>query len=150
MGLLDQSRFDLLDLREHETQTRGDKEAVWGLGIRGIHDRGMQGPDNVPTRIGILHDVFRDQVAAIDKNVSPKWGPVAKCFVPYKEVLPLYDAGVEVPDDATLVWVDDNFGYIRRLSNPKEHQRGGGRVLASLLLRRAARVPLDQHHATRG
>lgn len=111
---------------ENETKTRGNREAVWGLGIRGIHDRGMQGPDDPAKRIGILHDVFRDQVSLLDKNASKSWGPVAKCFVPYKEVLPLYDAGVNVPEDATLVWVDDNFGYIRRLSNPKERERSGG------------------------
>lgn len=39
-------------------------------------------------------------------------------FIPYKEVLPLYDAGLKVPKDASIMWVDDNFGYIRRLGGP--------------------------------
>ena len=46
--------------------------------------------------------------------------------MPYKEVLPIYDAGLKVPPEASLVWVDDNFGYIRRLSNPTERKRPGG------------------------
>ena len=41
-------------------------------------------------------------------------------------MLPIYDAGLKVPDDVTLVWVDDNFGYIRRLSSPAERKRSGG------------------------
>jgi hypothetical protein len=31
-----------------------------------------------------------------------------------------------LPDDVTLVWTDDNFGYIRRLSSPDERKRAGG------------------------
>jgi len=111
---------------EHEAQTRGDKEAVWTMGIRGIHDQGMQGPPDTATRIGIVDQVFRDQRGLLDKYVSKAWGPVAQCFVPYKEVLPLYDAGLNVPDDITVVWVDDNFGYIRRLGSPQERKRSGG------------------------
>lgn len=111
---------------EHEAKTRGDKEAVWTIGIRGIHDQGMQGPSDVPTRLGIMGEVFRDQVGLLDAHVTKEWGPVAKCFVPYKEVLPLYNAGLPVPDDATIVWVDDNFGYIRRLGAPEERARSGG------------------------
>ena len=111
---------------EEQAKTRGDKEAVWGLGIRGIHDRGMQGPKPIPARIDLLTEVFRDQRALLEKYVTKDWGPVAQAFVPYKEVLTLYDAGLPVPDDVTLVWVDDNFGYIRRLGKPAERTRPGG------------------------
>jgi hypothetical protein len=111
---------------ENSAKTRGDKEAVWTLGIRGIHDRGMQGPNNTQTRIGIVSDVFQDQRALLKKYVTKDFGPVAQCFVPYKEVLTLYDAGLKVPDDVTLMWVDDNFGYIRRLGAPAERHRPGG------------------------
>jgi hypothetical protein len=111
---------------EDQAKIRGDKEAVWGLGIRGIHDRGMEGPNDPAARIAILNQVFHDQRSLIDKYVTKEWGPVAQAFVPYKEVLPLYDAGLAVPDDVTLVWVDDNFGYIRRLGKPEERSRTGG------------------------
>ena len=106
---------------------RRDKEAVWTLGIRGIHDRGMETPPaGAMDRIGLLGQVFRDQRELIDKYVTTRYGRPAECFVPYKEVLPVYDAGLKVPDDVTLMWVDDNFGYIRRLSNPEERKRPGG------------------------
>lgn len=111
---------------ETSARTRGDKEAVWTLGIRGIHDQGMEGPPDTTTRIKIVSQVFQDQRTLLDQYVTKQWGPVAQCFVPYKEVLPLYDAGLQVPDDVTLVWVDDNFGYLRRLSNPTEQTRTGG------------------------
>ena len=112
---------------EWSAKTRGRHEAVWTLGIRGIHDRGMAAPPEALTeRIDLVRSVIADQRALLDRHVSRQWGPVAQCFVPYKEVLPIYDAGLEVPDDVTLVWVDDNFGYIRRLGDPRERKRSGG------------------------
>lgn len=106
---------------------RGSKEAVWTMGIRGIHDRGMETPPTaIADRINLMEQVFKDQRDLLGQHVSNQWGPVAQCFVPYKEVLPIYDAGLKVPDDVTLVWVDDNFGYIRRLSNSNERKRSGG------------------------
>ena len=111
---------------KQSAETRGSNEAVWTLGIRGIHDAGMEGPKDVPTRIGIVSRVIQDQRALLDRCVTKGWGPVAECFVPYKEVLAVYDAGLKVPDDVTLVWTDDNFGYIRRLSAPVERRRSGG------------------------
>jgi hypothetical protein len=112
---------------EKTAEARGQYEAVWTLGIRGIHDIGMERPpDDMPGKISLMEKIFHDQRALLDEHVTKQWGPIAQCFVPYKEVLPIYDAGLKVPDDVTLVWVDDNFGYIRRLSNPAERQRSGG------------------------
>ncbi len=112
---------------EKTAKARGQYEAVWPLGIRGIHDAGMATPpDDLPGKIDLISQVFRDQRELLDKYVTKQYGPVAQCFVPYKEVLPIYDAGLKVPADVTLVWVDDNFGYIRRFSNPEERQRAGG------------------------
>jgi len=112
---------------EDTAKARGQYEAVWTLGIRGIHDAAMERPpDDMPGKINLLGEVVHDQRELLDQYVTKQWGPVAQCFVPYKEVLPIYDAGLKVPDDVTLVWTDDNFGYIRRLGNPGEQQRPGG------------------------
>jgi hypothetical protein len=86
----------------------------------------MEGPKDTATRMATLTQVFKDQRAILDHTVTKAWGPPARIFVPYKEVLPIYDAGLKVPAEATIVWVDDNFGYIRRLSNPQERTRPGG------------------------
>lgn len=112
---------------EENVKTRGSEEAVWTLGIRGIHDRSMETPPtDMPDKIKLVTQVIQDQRDLLNEYVSRQWGGIAQCFVPYKEVLPIYDAGLKVPEDVTLVWVDDNFGYIRRLSSPVERQRPGG------------------------
>ena len=122
----DQNRDRILAYWEQSAKDRGKYEAVWTEGIRGIHDAGMQGPPDVSGRVALLQQTIVDQREIIARDVSKEWGPVAQCFIPYKEVQPLYDAGLEVPPDVTLVWADDNFGYLRRLSNLAERQRPGG------------------------
>ncbi len=111
---------------ETAAKARGPYEAVWTLGIRGIHDAPMEGPKNIPARVKTVTQVIADQRQLLDEYASRQFGPVAQCFVPYKEVQPIYDAGLQVPPDVTLVWADDNFGYIRRLSTPQERTRPGG------------------------
>jgi hypothetical protein len=112
---------------ETNAKARGSEEAVWTLGIRGIHDKPMETPPTrMPDKISLVSQVIQDQRDLLHQYVTTQFGPVAQCFVPYKEVLPIYDAGLKVPDDVTLVWVDDNFGYIRRLSNVDERKRSGG------------------------
>ena len=57
---------------------------------------------------------------------QPRPAQVPQIFVPYKEVLDIYHAGLKVPDDITIVWPDDNFGYIRQLPDAAERKRSGG------------------------
>ncbi len=121
------NRDAIHDTWEDTAKARGQYEAVWTLGIRGIHDAPMERPPNdMPGKIKLMTSIFQDQLNLLNQFVTTHWGPVAQCFVPYKEVLPIYDAGLQVPDDVTLVWVDDNFGYLRRLSSPAERRRSGG------------------------
>ena len=57
----------------------------------------------------------------IDKPVET----IPQAFTPYKEVLEIYSNGLELPDDVTIIWADDNFGYMKRLSGPQEQKRSG-------------------------
>lgn len=52
--------------------------------------------------------------------------PFRRLSLPYKEVLDIYNAGLQVPDDVTLIWCDDNYGYIRHFPTPEEQARKGG------------------------
>ncbi len=59
---------------------------------------------------------------------------IPQAFTPYKEVLETYDHGMNVPDDVTLVWSEDDFGYMKRLSNSKNGNAQGVRGLLSRFL----------------
>ncbi len=111
---------------EERARSNGKYESIWTLGMRGIHDSGMQGASDMPTRKRFLESIIADQRAMLARHVSPEVERVPQVFTPYKEVLDIYRAGLAVPDDVTLMWPDDNFGYIRRFPTPAERKRSGG------------------------
>ena len=104
----------------------GEYRNIYTLGMRGLGDMGMQGNNSLQNRIQVMDKVFADQRQILTKRVDPDVTKVPQAFVPYKEVLDLYRGGLQVPDDVTIVWVDDNHGYIRQLSTPTEQKRSGG------------------------
>jgi len=112
---------------EQRVKERRSGESLFTLGMRGIHDSAIVGPKNQAERISTLVEIFgkqRDMLARHLGDGDPT--RVAQIFVPYKEVLEDYDAGLPVPDDVALVWPDDNFGYIRRFATATERARSGG------------------------
>lgn len=34
--------------------------------------------------------------------------------------------GLQLPEDITLIWCDDNYGYMTRLSDKEQQKRNGG------------------------
>ncbi|WP_457443098.1 glycosyl hydrolase 115 family protein [Roseateles sp. P5_E4] len=105
-------------------KTNGRFDNLYTLGMRGIHDSGMQGGGTVAEKQALLNRLLADQRELLAKHVGD---PVTlpQVFVPYKEVLPLLP-GLALPDDVTLVWPDDNFGYIRQFPDAEQTKRSGG------------------------
>jgi hypothetical protein len=99
---------------------------VYTVGMRGIHDGKMQGANSLEEQKDLLEKVFVDQRQILTDGLKKPIGSIPQVFIPYKEVLDVYDAGLIVPDDITLMWCDDNYGNITRLSNPEEQKRSGG------------------------
>jgi hypothetical protein len=93
--------------------------------MRGIHDGSMEGYQTMDEKLVGLQQVIDDQQALIRQYIG-KPEKQMQVFVPYKEVLQLYEAGLRVPDYVTLLWCDDNYGYLTRLSDVKDQRRQGG------------------------
>lgn len=106
-------------------QTAG-YDNIYTMGMRGLHDEAMKGSTDPSDRARTLEQVFAAQRAILEKYKGKKASNIPQIFVPYKETLDIYDAGLRVPDDITLVWPDDNYGYMKRVSNADEQQRRGG------------------------
>lgn len=121
----DTNRANLLAYWEQWAKQRGPYEAVWTLGIRGVHDSAMLGPADPDAKMKVVEQAIDGQRDLLKKYVNPDLGKVPQLFAPYKEVLELYQRGMKVPDDVTILWTDDNFGYIRQLSTPEEQKRSG-------------------------
>lgn len=102
------------------------QEIVYTLGMRGVHDGRMQGANSVEEQKKVLQTVIDTQRRMLKKWVNPDLSRVPQVFIPYKEVLDVYHAGLDVPDDVALMWCDDNYGYIRHFPTPAERKRSGG------------------------
>ncbi|MDO6414942.1 glycosyl hydrolase 115 family protein [Sphingomonas sp. BIUV-7] len=111
---------------EQRVRTNARYESLWTLGMRGIHDGGMVGASTLEGRIDLLSSAIADQRAMLRRHVSPDLSGAKQMFMPYKEVLDLYRGGLKIPDDVTIVWPDDNFGYIRQFPSDAERARKGG------------------------
>ncbi|MDX8339378.1 glycosyl hydrolase 115 family protein [Draconibacterium sp. IB214405] len=96
------------------------------LGMRGIHDSGMRGSLTKEGKVDMLETIITDQREMLNDVLKKEITAIPQAFVPYKEVLEIYKNGAQIPDDVTLIWPDDNHGYIRQLSNEEERRRSGG------------------------
>lgn len=100
-------------------------ENAYVLAMRGIHDGGMIGvPDS--QKVSVTEQAMHDQRSILSKHIDKPIEEIPQIFVPYKEVLDIYEKGLKLPEEVTIVWPDDNYGYIKRLSDENEQKRKGG------------------------
>ena len=101
-------------------------ENIYTVAMRGVHDEGIRGNLPMSERVPLIEQVIRDQRELLEKHSVSRFArDIPQIFVPYKETMDIYENGLKVPDDITLVWVDDNYGYMKRVANPEEQKRSG-------------------------
>lgn len=95
------------------------------IGMRGDGDVAM-GTGNDEDNMKTLGDVIASQRQIISKVTGKKPADVPQLWAIFTEVQRYYDAGFTVPDDVTLLFCDNNWGYIRRKGGEAERKRKGG------------------------
>ena len=91
------------------------------IGMRGDGDEAMANDD------AYAMEVLTDVIAAQRGIVADIYGApdaVPQLWAIFTEVQRYYDAGFTVPDDVTLLFCDNNWGYIRRTA-PNLPRKGG-------------------------
>lgn len=94
------------------------------IGMRGDGDVAMgkgDDADNMKTLKNVI-----DGQRKIIKDIYGKADAVPQLWAIFTEVQRYYDAGFRVPDDVTLLFCDNNWGYIRRMGRDFERKRKGG------------------------
>ena len=110
---------------ERLQEVKNSRNNLFTIGMRGIHDGSMEGYRTEQEKFEGLQQVINDQQELLRKYIGDP-SKQMQVFVPYKEVLQLYEKGLQVPDYVTLMWCDDNYGYMTRLSDTNEQLRKGG------------------------
>lgn len=103
-----------------------DYENIYTIGMRGVHDSGMEGVKTLQEKTDALQQVIDDQRKLLAEYVNSDVTTIPQQFVPYKEVLEIMENGLKIPDDVILTWCDDNYGYMTRLSDAEQQKRNGG------------------------
>lgn len=105
----------------------GGYENMYTLGMRGVHDGSFQTNMDYPTA---LNEIIACQRKIIQEEICDKTGQkiedIPQVFIPYKDVLKYYNAGqLQIPNDVTIMWTDDNYGYVRQNADDAERERAG-------------------------
>ncbi len=94
------------------------------IGMRGDGDVAMGKGDDAEN-MKTLRNVIDGQRKII-KDIYGRPDAVPQLWAIFTEVQRYYDAGFTVPDDVTLLFCDNNWGYIRRKGTEMERKRKGG------------------------
>lgn len=116
----------VLSFWEQRVKEVAGLDNLYTLGMRGVHDGAMNGAKTIEEQKAVLTRVLKDQRDLLANYVNKDVTKVPQVFIPYKEVLDVYHAGLQVPDEVTLMWCDDNYGYIRHFPTAEERVRRGG------------------------
>ena len=77
------------------------------------------------TAIALLERIVADQRKIVSEVTGKPASEQPSIWALYKEVQDYYDQGMDVPEDITLLFADDNWGNIRRLPEPGSERPGG-------------------------
>ena len=122
----DENPDQLKEYWKQRINTTANYDGIYTVGMRGIHDGSMPGGKNIDDKVKILGRVLDTQRNLLTNITGKEISSIPQIFCPYKEVLKLYKTGADIPEDVTIMWADDNNGYIRQLSNSDERKRSGG------------------------
>lgn len=106
----------------------GTDHDLYTVGIRNMHD-GTWDPSYAPTteeRARLLEDVINAQREILSDVFKKDASEIPQVFIPYKEIQPIYDSGMNLPEDITIMWTDDNYGYLRQVPTEADRNRQGG------------------------
>ncbi|KAF4829055.1 hypothetical protein CGCTS75_v006806 [Colletotrichum tropicale] len=96
-------------------------ETVYTMGMRG------EGDTESPTlTVPQLEEIIAVQQEILNATHGSRASSLPKVWALYKEVGKYYQQGLQVPDDVTLLWTDDNYGNLLRTPYPNETSRTGG------------------------
>ena len=106
---------------EEGVRRMGSNESIVTVGMRGDGDKPMA----EGTAVDLLQRIVEDQRNIIADVTHRPASQTPQVWALYKEVQDYYDQGMNVPDDVTLLFSDDNWGNLRRLPRAQTRRAGG-------------------------
>lgn len=105
-------------------QRNKDYESIVTMGLRGANDSEIEG--DLKSNINMVENIVKLQQTILKEETKKDLSEIPQSWCLYKEIMDYYNEGMQVPEEITLLWSDDNWGNIRRLPNAEERKRKGG------------------------
>lgn len=115
------NRENIYKYWEERVKINGKYENIWPLGKRGRNDERGKDVD-----LPMLSKIISDQRQMLKDWVNKDITQVPQAITLYEEIKDIYNQGLKVPDDITLIWTDYNGGTIKQLPDEQEQKRSGG------------------------
>jgi alpha-glucuronidase len=112
----------LRDFWREGMKRKGNYESIVTVGMRGDGDE----PMGTERNRNLLEQIIDDQRRIIEEVTGKSARQTPQMWALYKEVQDYHDQGMDVPDDVTLLFCDDNWGNVRKLPRPGQKPRAGG------------------------
>ena len=119
------NRDKVISYWKERVDATSDGDYCYTLGMRGVHDSPMVGYDGMDAKVSAMNDIISVQRSLLESS-GRDLRETPQVYCPYKEALVLYRHGLQLPEDVTLLWVDDNYGYVRQVGTLQEQARSGG------------------------
>lgn len=102
------------------------RNSLWTMAMRGSGDTAIEGL-GIDKIIAMLETLVHNQREILAEGLGlDDISDIPQSWCLYKEVQSYQEQGLEVPEDITLLWSDDNWGNVRRLPLVNETDRHGG------------------------
>ena len=84
-----------------------DYEGIYDIGMRGLQDVALLGYEGQAAQLQGLTDIIAAQRKIITDSLGGDPTKVPQIYIPYKEALTLYNAGLKIPDDVAIMGFTD-------------------------------------------
>ena len=119
----------LTDYWRESVRKYGKYENIYTLGMRGVHDGSFNTNMSSYTEaltevIAAQKQILTEELCTGENRMYDSIDDVPTAFIAYKDILKYYntEGHLGIPESTTIMYTDDNFGYMRQ--NAGEYERG--------------------------
>lgn len=103
-----------------------DYEKIITLGMYGEEDEPLVAEGTMEEKIAVMEMIIEEQRKILAEKIDPDLTRIPQLWALSGRVQKYYEAGLQVPEDVTILLTDDNYGNVRMLPKPEERDRPGG------------------------
>ena len=115
------NKQELQEFWRYGIERMGNHESIVTMGMRGDGDTYLPGGS-----LSMLENIVADQRKIIEEVTGKQAEKTPQVWTAYKDVQRYFDEGIQLPEDITIMFTDDNWGNIQCVPKKELLNRKGG------------------------